>query len=299
MKHTVSETLEILAWTFLAIVLALAMTVTQLRVPDITENLDPTTAAIIIFSTIIFGAVIFILVSKYKDRLPKWFFKGLIGFGAIVFIYAIGRASSNGIKLLQGNINMNVISAQDIIIGLIAGIMMLCIIWIIRNREKYNKFVPFAVRMNNIVMMFIFGSAAAFFATKLTPWTAVILLFFVGCYDAYAVWGLETMQSMAMELASSGFLPGIAVPKKTEDKASDGQMKIGVALLGGGDVLFVSMVGAVFWIAGYGLLPLVGMFSAITWLFFFSKPNKFYPAIPYIFAGLLLGIFVQWLTVIL
>ena len=78
--------------------------------------------------------------------------------------------------------------------------------------------------------------------------------------------------------------------KKSELKKKG--IKINIAILGGGDVVFPIITAGV-------MLKTLGLWSAIfvilgaalglLYLFFFSEKKKFYPAMPYITAGMFLG----------
>ena len=66
-----------------------------------------------------------------------------------------------------------------------------------------------------------------------------------------------------------------------------------MAILGGGDVVFpIILAGVVLFTLGLiqAILISIGATIALATLFFFSQKGKFYPAMPFITAGLLAGI---------
>ena len=70
------------------------------------------------------------------------------------------------------------------------------------------------------------------------------------------------------------------------------KIKVNVAILGGGDVIFPIIAAGVMlktlgiWAA---LLVILGAVLGLGYLFFFAKKKKFYPAMPFITAGIFLG----------
>jgi len=75
-------------------------------------------------------------------------------------------------------------------------------------------------------------------------------------------------------------------------------MKINLAILGGGDVVFPIITAGIV-LRTMGLLPalfiIAGATIALYLLFAYSKKGKFYPAMPFITAGLLAGIAAAYL----
>jgi len=77
------------------------------------------------------------------------------------------------------------------------------------------------------------------------------------------------------------------------------KVRMNVAILGGGDVIFPIIAAGV-------MLKTLGLFSAIfviigaaiglSYLLFFSEKKKFYPAMPFISAGIFAGIGLSYLV---
>jgi len=76
------------------------------------------------------------------------------------------------------------------------------------------------------------------------------------------------------------------------------KIRANVAILGGGDVIFPIIASGVM-LKTWGFLPAVLVIAGATLglgaLFFLAEKKKFYPAMPFISAGIFLGILVGYL----
>jgi len=170
--------------------------------------------------------------------------------------------------------------------------------------------------VHNITELFIYPGIAAIFVPLLNVWTMVALLILISVYDAWAVWHSGIMQRMAkyqinkLKIFSGFFVPYLDKKmrkkiqnwKKTLTKAQlrRKKIKVEIAILGGGDVVFpIITAGVMLKTLGFtsALLVIIGATLGLTYLFFFSKKKKFYPAMPFITAGILLGIAVSYLVI--
>jgi presenilin-like A22 family membrane protease len=155
---------------------------------------------------------------------------------------------------------------------------------------------------------------------------ALILLLIISVYDMYAVWKSKHMVKMAEFQTKSNVFAGLMIPYKQKDagkaeashtvrkgapKIRAGKTSPKNAILGGGDIAFpLIFIGAV--MNGIILkiysetpsMPIAAMKAsaflqssviiftsaiALTLLFVFAKKGKYYPAMPFITAGCLLG----------
>ncbi|MFT4310554.1 MAG: presenilin family intramembrane aspartyl protease [Candidatus Woesearchaeota archaeon] len=155
------------------------------------------------------------------------------------------------------------------------------------------------VWVHNITELFIYAGIAALFVPLLNMISAILLLIGISLYDAYAVWKSKHMIQLATFQSQSGVFAGLCIPKK------GGMPKLGInnnssqkgkpthAILGGGDIAFsLLFAGTVFMITNsvLGAIVVVSCSTlALAGLFLFSKPHTFYPAMPFISAGCLLG----------
>jgi len=144
----------------------------------------------------------------------------------------------------------------------------------------------------------------------------VILLIAISLYDMYAVWRSKHMVKMAEFMTESTFA-GLVLPYTSKGNKIKGKInikKIGkdheseerVAILGGGDVAFPLIFAGVtlrFFIINHSLLwsfslaLIVALFSgiALSLLLIKGKPQKFYPAMPFISAGCFIGLGIAYL----
>ena len=85
---------------------------------------------------------------------------------------------------------------------------------------------------------------------------------------------------------------------KHKTKAAKKKIKISLAMLGGGDVVFpIIMSGVVLYSRGLvpALFVTIGAFIGLGALLYNSEKGKFYPAMPFITLGCLLGLALQFL----
>lgn len=142
------------------------------------------------------------------------------------------------------------------------------------------KSIQWKLQLNNFITMVAMAFVAIQLGKSLKPGIAVLLFFVVAIYDALAVWKLGTMQDMTRKFLASFVIPGISYAKKKKNQ---------FAILGGGDIFFLLLVPAALANAS-GTLAIgsaIGMFTAICVLFYMSTKKVFYPALPFMFIGLL------------
>ncbi len=179
--------------------------------------------------------------------------------------------------------------------------------------------------VHNFTELLIYPGIAAVFVPILNVFTIIILLIIISVYDMWAVWHSKIMQKMAkfqinkLNIFSGFFVPYLSKKmrqkikkmKKTMKKAElrKKKIKINVALLGGGDIIF-SIIAAGVMLKTFGFtsvgflglkLPLASLFVVagaslgLSYLFFFSEKKKFYPAMPFITIGIFIGIILSYL----
>jgi len=162
--------------------------------------------------------------------------------------------------------------------------------------------------LHNLTELLIYPGIASIFVPILNSYTIVILLILISVYDMWAVWHSGIMQKMAkyqidnLRIFSGFFVPYVSKKtkaqiknwKNTLSKKELGKKKVraSVAILGGGDVVFpIITAGVMLKTLGLGsaLFVTFGATLGLTYLFFFSEKKKFYPAMPFITAGIFLG----------
>ncbi len=168
--------------------------------------------------------------------------------------------------------------------------------------------------VHNLTELLIYPGIASVFVPLLNIWTIISLLILISVYDAWAVWHSGIMQKMAkyqintLKVFSGFFVPyfsekvknQISRWKKTlsESQLKKKKIKVNVAILGGGDIVFPIITAGVM-LKTLGIFPALFVIAGATiglgYLFFAAEKKKFYPAMPFITAGILAGILVSYL----
>jgi len=165
--------------------------------------------------------------------------------------------------------------------------------------------------VHNATELLIYPGIATVFIPILNVWAVVVLLIIISIYDMYAVWHAGFMQKMAkyqiqkLKLFSGFFVPYIKkedrlLLKQAKEKGKKmKKIKISLAILGGGDVVFpILLAGVVLrtfnsvWLA---LAISIGATIALAFLFYKSEKGKFYPAMPFISIGCLIALAIVYL----
>lgn len=171
--------------------------------------------------------------------------------------------------------------------------------------------------LHNLTELFIYPGVAVIFIPLLNVLSMLILLVAISLYDVWAVWHSGIMQKMAKyQINKIKVFPGFFLPhvdretkeeikrlkKSGSEEEKKKEFKFNVAILGGGDVIFPIIASGVALkafgfttIAGVkiplaSLLITLGAFSGLAYLLFSSKEKKFYPAMPFISIGILVGL---------
>jgi len=189
---------------------------------------------------------------------------------------------------------------------------------------KYKTFL-----IHNITEVLLYAGIALLFAPLFDILWMIVLLLLISAYDMYAVWKSKHMIKLAKFTSKSQVFAGLLInykkektktqiihkqlPKPPESlKNKKHSSKTNQAVLGGGDIIFpLLFAGVVFsdlFLQGFtkGTAFLLTLFIpvfallALFALFKYSKKNKFYPAIPYLTMGCLIGFcFLQILLLLL
>ena len=159
--------------------------------------------------------------------------------------------------------------------------------------------------VHNLTELLIYPGISAVFVPLLNLWGVVALLVIISFYDMYAVWHSGFMQKMAkyqikkVKVFSGFFIPYIRkedralIEKIKKGKAKDQKIRVNIALLGGGDVISPMILSGIV-LQAWGIIPALmvtlGTTIALAYLFYISEKGKFYPAMPFITAGCLIGL---------
>ncbi|MSS75289.1 hypothetical protein EXS73_03720 [Candidatus Pacearchaeota archaeon] len=175
------------------------------------------------------------------------------------------------------------------------GLALLLAAWKLGKGNKY---------IHNATEVLVYPGIAALLVPILSVSTIFIILILMSLYDAWAVWHSGFMQKLAhyqmqeVKIFSGLFIPYMVkgtqalLHKARKTGKMPKGLKIQVAILGGGDLIFPLLcAGTVFF--AHGLIPalfiIVGSTLALAYLLLASQKGKFYPALPYLTVGCVLG----------
>jgi presenilin-like A22 family membrane protease len=301
MKHKVTITAIILCMFLLAQFIGLYIIATDSvptflsANPSTETQQSPAFYFYQIISSFIIAILIVVLITKYK---LKWFMK-------IWFVLVVILALFISLTAIFGDLFNITFYLIPLALAIILGLLKL--------------FRPSMI-IHNGTELLIYPGIAAIFVPILTPLYAIILLVLISIYDIWAVWHSGIMQKMAkFQMEELKIFGGFLIPYMTKEVRNKIKLlklkyknktipekdikkkgiKISMAILGGGDIVFPIITAGVFMLT-YGLAPaiavIVGAFLGLLTLLIFSEKKKFYPAMPFITAGIFLGLLVWWLS---
>ncbi len=180
--------------------------------------------------------------------------------------------------------------------------------------------------VHNLTEVFLYAGIAVLLVPILDVFWSLALLLAISLYDAWAVWKSKHMVALAEFQKGSQVFAGLMVPKPaakhavlSAPKKAKAAKNVKVlplpprptqatsAILGGGDIAFPLiftgtvmeglLLGGASRVAAFSeaLLVTLGATVALALLFFYAKKNKYYPAMPFLTAGCLLGWLVTFL----
>jgi len=225
-----------------------------------------------------------------------------------------------------------------IVITLALGIFLYAVI----PAFKYSAIVAVAIALplafikmfkrnffiHNITELVVYPGISAVFVPILNFWTVIILLILISIYDMWAVWQSGIMQKMAKyQINTLNIFTGFFIPYKLgklrlklrnlkeKAKGKMKKVKMNIAILGGGDIIFPIIASGVILKTGakylpFGLPPFIGGFMPAIFaiggaalglgsLLVLSQKKKFYPAMPFITGGIFIGIILSYLVSVL
>jgi presenilin-like A22 family membrane protease len=154
------------------------------------------------------------------------------------------------------------------------------VIVIIKMNEK-------DIYVHNLTEILTYGGVVALFAPMLDLWSGIVLLIIMSIYDYIAVFITKHMIRLAKAQQEEGIISGILVINKNE-----------YAMLGGGDIAF-TLLFAVVVLKRFGVInALFSIFGATLFVIILAligQKKKYYPAMPFITAGSLLGLALSFL----
>jgi len=248
------------------------------------KEISPEISLINIIFAFVLAIFLLLLLMKIEAKiiLKIWFF--------IVVITALG-------------ITFNSIFPQNIFYSLLSLVIAIPL--------AFYKVFKRNLLIHNLTELLVYPGIAAVFVPLLNVQAAVILLILISVYDIYAVWHSGIMQKMAkfqmenLKIFSGFFVPYLTKKQKVEIKKlkkrkeiKNKNIKINLAVLGGGDVVFpIILAGTILIRLGflYSMIISLGAAFGLTFLLFKSKKGKFYPAMPFITAGCFVGLLISYI----
>ena len=157
--------------------------------------------------------------------------------------------------------------------------------------------------IQNLTELLIYGGLAAIFVPLFNLFSGIILLLLISAYDAYAVWGSKHMIALSKSQSKAHLFAGLVIPYVVGKKdklpgVKKIKTKVRTAILGGGDIGFPLIFAGII-MKEVGLWPslIIPFFAtaALGILLWKADEKKFYPAMPFISAGCLIGLGVVWI----
>lgn len=310
MKHSVKITLILLCMFFIAQIIGII--VINLYQPEVRQVLDENGTLINVTSYnlpygvdppqgVTPGASLLSILIAIVIAVCAMFF--LMKFGANVFL----RIWFFVVIVLALGIAINAFILDIKYASLIAFIIALPL--------AFFKVFKRNIIVHNATELLVYPGISAIFVPLLNIWTICILLILISLYDMYAVWHSGHMQKMAkyqiskLKIFSGFFIPYLGKKdkelisgEKKSIKIKSKKIKVSVAILGGGDVVFpIILAGVVLRTLGFlpAMLIAVGATAALASLFYISEKGKFYPAMPFITMGCFIALAVDYLIIYL
>jgi len=246
--------------------------------PD--ENDKPGIFSIIISFVLAVSLILFIMKYKWKFLIRIFFF--------FVITFALA-------------ISINALLKNWVLSSAIIAIVLAVILSFLKI------FKPHYI-LHNFTELLIYPGIAPMFVVLFNWKTVIIMLILISIYDMWAVWHSGIMQKMAkFQVEEVGIFGGFFIPyltkkvraqiallKKSKSKKNK-KLKISLAMLGGGDIIFPIITAGVF-LREFDIFAsmaiIFGAFLGLLFLFMISQKKKFYPAMPFITAGIFLGLLV-------
>lgn len=266
------------------------------------QEVQQQTSILSILISFVIAISIFIILMKFNAEtfIRLWFFV-VISLAVSLALYAVFA-------------KFNIFSISNFYISII--------VMFIAVPLAYIKIFRRNIIVHNLTELLIYPGIAAVFISIINIMGIIILLLLISLYDIWAVWHTSFMQSMAnYQINNLKIFGGFFVPyadkksklkiKQIKDKYSNksdkflqnkfkqSKIKVSLAILGGGDIVFPIITAGVFYkITGSLVSSLIISLSAtiaLLVLFILARKGKFYPAMPFLTIGMYLGMMLDWL----
>lgn len=273
MKHTVKITILLISIFLVAQLLGLLIIKNYIDVQKTAETgkttfedlplgierppVEPQYSFIYIMSAVLIGTVILLILIKFQLNLiwKLWYFIAI--FIALIIAFSAFIPTT-----------------------LAAATALLIAVW---------KILRPNVIIHNLSELFMYGGLAVIFVPIMNIFAAIMLLILISIYDMYAVWKSKHMITLAKFQSSNNMFAGFYVPYKRKTQRKQEETKS--AVLGGGDIAFpLLFTGSIF--AQLGTIAFIIPITttiALAALLLKGKKDTFYPAMPFLTIGCLIG----------
>lgn len=195
------------------------------------------------------------------------------------------------------------------------------IVLIVALPLAYIKIFKRHILVHNLTELIIYPGIAAVFVSILGVLGIIIVLLAISLYDIWAVWKSGFMQKMAKyQINKLKFFTGFFVPyagkkarakiralkqkykskKALEKHFKKAKIKVNLAILGGGDIIFPIITAGIFYKVYQSIWPALIITAsaslALLVLFMIARKKKSYPAMPFLTIGMYLGMIISWLV---
>lgn len=224
-------------------------------------------------------------------------------------------------------------AVTTIAIGLTTNVVLILLMRNPPNPYEYISFIALAIALplayfkifkrnlwvHNFTELLIYPGISAVFVPILGVLGIILLLLAISLYDIWAVWHSEFMQNLAKyQMNKLKFFTGFFIPyagkearqkikllkekyknqKSLEKGLRKAKIKVNLAILGGGDIIFPIITAGIF-LKYQGLLSALLITASATlgllFLFILARKGKFYPAMPFLTIAMYLGMMLGWL----
>lgn len=326
MKHNLKVTIILILMFFITQMIGIFVIHTYnqgLTIPygmEPPKDVEPNSSLISLIFAFPIAILLFFLLTRLKAEkvIKLWFFfvtVVAIGLGLKAFFYFFYKKEilfQNTVPILR-SISPE-ISLLTIIVSVFAFIL------------AYYKIFKRNLWVHNLTELLIYPGIAVIFVPLLNMTGVIILLLLISFYDIWAVWKSGFMQNLAKyQINNLKIFTGFFIPyankkerekiknikqkykeksdKFLEQKFKKANIRVNLAILGGGDVIFPIIAAGVFYAIYHSVIGaiIISITSTISllFLFIFAKKGQFYPAMPFLTIGIYIGVVIDWILLYL
>ncbi len=297
MKHNIRVTALLVLFFFLAQVVGLGIVYSDIKIQNVTTETGQNITVVFHPETALgprpevhnFDALLMVLIGV------------LIGTALVLIIVKL-----NTVKIWKAFFFFSVFLTITLSVGVFFSWYVAAVIGFLLALLKMWKR---NIIVHNFTELLIYSGIAVLFAPLFEPLWVIILLLIISAYDMFAVWKSKHMVKMAEFQIEADVFAGLSIPYKSKQKlktktskTSKNSGEYSQAILGGGDVafplIFAGVVMESLIKAGALFGPLVFLktlaipiitAAVLFLLLVFGKKGKYYPAMPFLTAGCLIG----------